>query len=573
MPAPTPPITEFIWFGARAVRLDPLSGEQLELLDGNEDFATRTLTTGTFDNTGSEWLQLLAFNATQAEIDAFNAANATDIDLSDGVDTALTGQVNTTGDLRVGEGVEAHNIADIAGNGRLVDVAGTLDESNDPLTITGLGRANLSSLDSAGFGAADTGNRVVFTNDNGFGLINAMGAENPNNAHRLNDGDSINFSLNGGRTLGEASFTVKVLGGGSTSVLVDSDGAMLRDTTPGGAGGIVQDASAGELNLGVLTHGTRVAIDFIEQTILIDNVAFDGDAAAFFAEWIANGRNDLTLGSLLGNATGWSADDLVLAMPETAEQPDEIVATDDPNDTQTPPDIVYVEGDDGDNAVVLNDAANAYAGLGGNDTIESLNGNDTLLGGEGNDRLVGGGNADQLFGEAGADTLLGGTNPDLLSGGSGDDSAVGSSGGDTIYGGEGEDTLSGDSGADRLFGGSSADSLEGGTEADTLVGGYGADTLLGGDGSDDFVYLAGSDSGDRIIGFEVGLDDIVLTGLGVTAYDATFGSAFAAANTASSYVSGGDRIVIVDLDGNTANAELVITLAGNPALSASDFVF
>ncbi|PWS35407.1 hypothetical protein DFH01_17445 [Falsiroseomonas bella] len=322
MSSTLPSTTQYIWFGTRAVDFvtGGLPGEQVELLSSADDFATRTLSTGTFDFTGSEWQQFLAFTGTQDQIDALG------INLDDGVDTATAGFVNTTGDLRVGDGVEAYNIADSSGGGRLIDVSNTLDDTDDPIAITGLGKANAGWLDSASIDSADAGNRVVFSNNIGFGFINGSGFDSGGsaNALRLNDGDAINFEIRQGKELLQASFTVKVLNGGSTQVVIDSDGATIRDTNANLQGGFVQDDSLGELNLGMIADGAKVTIDYVGETILINDVAFTGDLGAivaFFDAFQAGGSKNLTLGSVVGNQVGWSADDLVLA---TDTQPDTI---------------------------------------------------------------------------------------------------------------------------------------------------------------------------------------------------------------------------------------------------------
>jgi hypothetical protein len=319
-------MSRFIWFGSRAVDFlnGGNTGAQRALLDSLDDFATRAVPGDrVVDVTGSEWQQFLAFTATQAEIDAFNATATVAIDLSDGIDAALPGQVDSTGDLRVGSGITAHNIADMAGGGRLVDTTSTLDATDDPVVITGLGKATPSVLGAADMEAVPAGasvNRMVFSNDAGFGLLGGSGWEANGNATRLNDGESINFALQPGETLGSVSFTVKVAGGGAnaTHVVIDSDGATIRDENGAGLGGFVQDASPGELDLGALAHGTKVQIDFAAETILLDGIDFAGDAGAFFAVFANNGSTDITLGSRLGNQVGWTADDVLLV---TAEPP------------------------------------------------------------------------------------------------------------------------------------------------------------------------------------------------------------------------------------------------------------
>ncbi|MCL1472504.1 hypothetical protein LAY57_17715 [Argonema antarcticum A004/B2] len=160
---------------------------------------------------------------------------------------------------------------------------------------------------------------------------------------------------------------------------------------------------------------------------------------------------------------------------------------------------------------------------------------DTLIGGEDGDTLIGTADADLLFGGStitgGADT---GDGADFISGKAGTDTIYGGDGGDTVDGGTGADTIFGGAGDDSLFGGvgGEADSIIGGEGSDTLIGWGGNDTLIGGEGADYFVFSGGTfatslvspDTGsinnfgelglDSIIGFEVGIDKIVLDGNG-----------------------------------------------------------
>ena len=126
----------------------------------------------------------------------------------------------------------------------------------------------------------------------------------------------------------------------------------------------------------------------------------------------------------------------------------------------------------------------------GDDTAQGFLGDDTLFGGAGDDVLEGGAGLDVLGGGSGRDSLSGGANNDVLYGGSGDD---------RLIGGAGDDTLSG---------GANADFLAGGAGNDWLNGGLGSDTLQGGDGADVFVFGAPGSGADRIIDFEVGIDQV-----------------------------------------------------------------
>lgn len=315
-----------IWFGTRAVRFDTGvaatgTGHQIEAITSNSGFATTTILGQTNDVgwTNIQYQQLLAFTGTAAE------QAAVGINLANGVDTALAGQANTTGDLRVGGGVAAYNIADMLGGNRVSNISGLAD-ADDPVHVNGLGKANNNVLAAGAEAGTGPANFTTFSNDTGFGFISLTGAERVGNASRLNDGDSVTFGVQGSRFLKSASFTVKVLGDGSTDVILDSDGRTIRDVNGAEAGGFVQDGSAGELNLGPLAHGTRVAVDFNTLAITIDGVAFAGDTSGFFAAYVANGRDHLTLGSAVVSdfgavntaSTGWSVDDLVLTTTDTA---------------------------------------------------------------------------------------------------------------------------------------------------------------------------------------------------------------------------------------------------------------
>ncbi|PWS38205.1 hypothetical protein DFH01_02590 [Falsiroseomonas bella] len=303
-----------IWFGTRAVDfLDPVTGEQIGVLDEASDFFTRRLASGEFDTDQVTAQQLLAFIGTTEQIATLG------IDLSDGVVDAPNAprpDVTLVGDLQVGEGVVAHNIADVTGGTRVTDLTGALGEE-DPVRISGHGRANGAVLAAAITEGGGTGNYVTFSNGLGFGLIGGSGWDPGGNATRLNDGESITFTLAGGRMLAEASFTVRVLNAGATTIALDSDGRTIRDTNDAAQGGFVQDGSAGEVLIRDVADGTRVRILFDAGQVLVGDAAIE--AAAFLAAFAEAGGAALTLGSVVGNAIGWSADDLILETRDAEE--------------------------------------------------------------------------------------------------------------------------------------------------------------------------------------------------------------------------------------------------------------
>jgi Ca2+-binding RTX toxin-like protein len=188
--------------------------------------------------------------------------------------------------------------------------------------------------------------------------------------------------------------------------------------------------------------------------------------------------------------------------------------------------------DGGAGADTLNDGAgnDTLFGGAGNDSLFAGGNDNLLLGEDGNDTLVAGSGADSMFGGAGDDsmragsgdnvldgglgndTIRAGTN-DSITGGGGDDLLFAGGGTDTVSGGADADTLDGGDGADLLAGDAGADLLLGGEGADTLRGGTGSDTLNGGNGADIFDFDATAEQTDVILGFQLGLDRIDLTGI------------------------------------------------------------
>ena len=196
---------------------------------------------------------------------------------------------------------------------------------------------------------------------------------------------------------------------------------------------------------------------------------------------------------------------------------------------------------------------------GGTASGTATSGADTLIGTSGSDTISAIGGNDQIYGRAGADSLLGGA------------------GNDTIYGGSGNDTIDGGINNDFIFGGSGNDSITGNDNSDNIYGGYGADTLTGGANSDNFIFLSTNDTGDTIIDFGVGADDINLEAIDANISLAddqafVFGGTTATANGVWYAVSGGNSTVYVDTNGNTSDAELVFYLTGVTSLGAGDFI-
>lgn len=208
-----------------------------------------------------------------------------------------------------------------------------------------------------------------------------------------------------------------------------------------------------------------------------------------------------------------------------------------------------------------------YAGA-GNDDVFAGRGHDIIVGHEGDDRLFGGDGEDRLKGDDGADTQYGGDATDLVTGDGGDDVMFGGKGGDRLFGGAGDDVVFGgsdrdvaygDAGHDRLYGGDDHDVLYGGAGADLFDGGAGWDRMVtGADGAQDefvFVYDAVLDQGsgrDRIEGFEVGIDKIVLENTSFAALDFSSFVRDGVEGTAISYAGSADVEGVILLEGITA---------------------
>lgn len=108
-----------------------------------------------------------------------------------------------------------------------------------------------------------------------------------------------------------------------------------------------------------------------------------------------------------------------------------------------------------------------------------------------------------------------------VSGTNSGDRIFGSRVADTLKGALGNDELFGGGGNDHLFGGEDNDKLFGGAGDDILHGGAGANTVYGGEGADTYVIVfAGEISDVTTIGdFQLGLDKVDLSGLGISSFD------------------------------------------------------
>ncbi|HWD29314.1 MAG TPA: calcium-binding protein, partial [Rhizomicrobium sp.] len=234
-------------------------------------------------------------------------------------------------------------------------------------------------------------------------------------------------------------------------------------------------------------------------------------------------------------------------------------------------------------------------GLGGDDWIDSGAGNDTVYGGDGNDVIFTGPGSSSpdathsahVYGGAGNDSLTSTNVADVLDGGTGTNFFTGvydangnsqttvsyadatsgvtmtdSSGG--YFNGYSTDTWNsignflGSAFNDTLVGDDHNNTLVGNDGNDVLNGSMGNDTLTGGTGADTFVFLHG-DGVDTITDFAHGVDQISLTGEGV--------SDFTGLQADMSQV-GTDTVITFD-----SNDIITLKNVTMSSLTASDFVF
>lgn len=209
-----------------------------------------------------------------------------------------------------------------------------------------------------------------------------------------------------------------------------------------------------------------------------------------------------------------------------------------------------IRGTGFDNVILGGAGSELISGRAGDDQAEGRGGADTIFGGAGDDDLSGDLGADLIGGGAGRDAVFGGAGDDTLRGARGADDLDGQQGDDLVRGGGGGDRLIGGDGDDDLRGGGGDDVIGAGAGNDTLRGGAGDDTMAGGEGADVFVFDdgdGGNEGGDRIFGFEDGVDLIDVSRLGTVS---DFDDLIVVARGDNAVVrdGAGVRITMVDFD-------------------------
>lgn len=277
------------------------------------------------------------------------------------------------------------------------------------------------------------------------------------------------------------------------------------------------------------------------------------------------------------------------------------------------PDLYFgIDGDDtlsgggGDDDIYAGAGADTVYGDDGDDLLVGQEGNDVLRGGAGDDVLYAGmslnaiqddaGTTNELYGQDGDDVLVARLGRDLLDGGAGadsldsrdDDTGIG---GDTLLGGDGNDVLSfngdllvdGGAGDDIFYFGAIASTVAGGTGADRfdlIQSGYHGNFALGrfhritdfNQAEGDRLNFGQPASYQQKLIFRGALDN--------PDFSLRAGQAFSSSDYGSdlaqiwTWVSGGETLMIVDLDGSGAlsNPDYVIRLSGSLTLTPGAFV-
>jgi serralysin len=246
---------------------------------------------------------------------------------------------------------------------------------------------------------------------------------------------------------------------------------------------------------------------------------------------------------------------------------------------------IWGYGNDIDNALTGNSAANKLFGLAGNDLIDGKGGADRLFGGTGDDTYYVDNYSDHLVEVAGegTDTVFASTKYKLAA--NVENLTITGTADLWAYGNDANNTLTGNSGINKLYGLGGSDALSGGSGNDWLEGGAGKDTLNGGSGNDSFVFRAGDFGGattgtaDVIQDFTNGEDHIRLNFIdanttisgeqafafmGTAAFDGHAGELRYEQVSGNTYVSG-------DTNGD-GTADFMIRLDGLHTLASSDFV-
>jgi len=240
--------------------------------------------------------------------------------------------------------------------------------------------------------------------------------------------------------------------------------------------------------------------------------------------------------------------------------------------------IEVINGSAGGQVINGSSGSDTLTGTAGNDTINGLGGNDLFVAGStgGADVIDGGAGFDSIeFRERATSAVVVDYAAGTISGGS--SGTISFTNIERVVGGFFNDSMTGSAAGQNLTGQAGSDSLWGAGGIDTLWGGAGADTFIfreTGTANADSIrdWASGSDT--------LALDNAAMSALGAEG-DFAAGDARFVANSGGTAQDASDRVVYntstgslyYDADGSGAGAtQLIATVSGNPAISATDIV-
>ena len=243
-----------------------------------------------------------------------------------------------------------------------------------------------------------------------------------------------------------------------------------------------------------------------------------------------------------------------------------------------------VSGGQGRDILLGGPGSEHFAGDENNDKLNGGGGADTLDGGDGDDTFVLNGQASgsfTLLDNSGIDTILTTIGRDIRSYAFIENVVLQGGAAATLIGNAADNALLGNGANNMLAGQGGRDTLNGGGGNDDIFGQGGQDILIGGAGNDTFHYQSAADlpSGplrDQVNDFDDGSDDRINLNLvyGPQLFFLGIGAFTAPGQVRINDTPDNHLIVQVNLDGNTATAELEIVLLNTTIgqIGADDFV-
>jgi trimeric autotransporter adhesin len=452
------------------------------------------------------------------------------LDAQGGADTLIGGNGNDTY-IIVNTGVV---VQEAAGGGTIdtVDssVSHTLAAEVERLVLSGD-----SAINGTGNAAANsiTGNSAANTLDGAAGADTLAGGGG-NDFYRVDTGDVVTESSGGGDDTMSAGFSFTVAANVEAGVLTGTGnlsltGNSLANRLTGNDGSNILSSGGGADTLSGGAGNDTYNIDNAAAQVFEQAGSGTDTVQSTVSVTLAADVERLTLaGTNPINGTGNDLDNLIQGNAAA-----NAINGGDGIDTVTYANLSA--------AVTANLGTGVASGGGGADTFIAI---ENLTGGSGNDRLTGNTLNNALNGGAGNDSLDGGAGNDTLVGGGGNDTLAGGAGDDTFFvgsavpvvseaAGGGIDTVvsdisaglsalnvenltlagsavNGDGNAldNRLLGNGLGNLLQGGNGNDILDGAGGNDTLVGGAGSDVFFVDSSADQAIDVSGASGGFDTV-----------------------------------------------------------------